>query len=120
MLFVVPDDGPPENKYVGAILVGLMSTILIARWIYEALHPEFLEITYEAIIQSRRGRHAKQVIQRTTGEFVFGVGSNGKSVYPYIAARGDEENHLVVMSFDRDKVKEACEAVGWRFVDTQA
>ena len=109
-----------ENRIASYVLVGLMSTAWIALWLYGVLHPGRLEISYEAIIERRRGVLRSITIQRTSGELAFGVrtaviGGHG-AVSPILYAPGEGRSQITITSYDRNKIKQACEAVGWRFV----
>lgn len=109
-----------ENRIASYVLVGLMSTTWIALWVYGVLHPARLEISYEAIVERRRGVLRSITLQRTTGELAFGVrsaviGGRG-AVTPILYTPGDRRSEIVITSFDRNKIKQACESVGWSFV----
>ena len=109
-----------ENRIASYVLVGLMSTVWIALWVYGVLHPAHLEISHAAIIERRRGVLRSVTLQRTTGELAFGVrtaviGGRG-AVTPVVYIPGEARSEIAITSYDRTKIKQACEAVGWHFV----
>ena len=109
-----------ENRIASYVLVGLMSTTFTALWVYGVLHPARLEISYGTIVERRRGVLRSITLQRTTGEVAFGVRSaviaGRGAVTPILHIPGERGTEIAITSYDRNKLKQACETVGWRFV----
>jgi hypothetical protein len=61
------------------------------------------------------------VLQRTTGELVFGIkgmvlGGHAAAT-PVLGVPGSDQEAIGVMAYDRRNVRRACESLGWRFLD---
>lgn len=108
-----------ENRIAGNVLGAGMSAIFLGMWIYQVRYPAHLEISHPSIVQRRRGRHATLSLQRTSGELAFEVrtmviGGHG-SVAPVLTIPGEPDNVIGIGNYDRKRIKQACEAVGWHF-----
>ncbi|MFP5351252.1 MAG: hypothetical protein ACLGIB_01640 [Actinomycetota bacterium] len=111
----------PENRIAGHVVGGGMTAVFLGLWLYEILYPARLEISHPTIVQKRKGRHRSITLQRTTGELAFGVksmvvGGHG-SVTPVLMIPDDPQQPIAIATYDRKKIKEACEVVGWRFTE---
>ncbi|MDQ3914752.1 MAG: hypothetical protein M3323_05390 [Actinomycetota bacterium] len=116
-----PPDVARENRIALLVVAGLFSTAIVARWIYEARHPARLEISRDRIAAKRRGRQKAAVLQRTTGELSFGLkammlGGHG-AVASVLRIPNSDQEAIGVMEYDRRNIRQACESLGWRFVD---
>jgi len=102
------------------IVGGLLAAIFVAGWIYEGRHPARLEISRASIVQRRRGRKRSVVLERTTGEFTFEIRSEllgeHTTVAPVLVVPDGDGTEIGMSSYDRQKVQQACEALGWHLV----
>jgi hypothetical protein len=66
-----------------------------------------------------RRRHTlprAQELLRESGELYIRL-SGGKHPQPYLCVAGSDQVGIALNMFDRSEVVQACEAVGWRFVN---
>lgn len=116
-----PADVASQNRIALLVVAGLASAALIARWIYEARYPARLEVTRDRISAKRRGRAKETILTRTTGELKFGVESmviaGRGTVTPVLAIPDSDQEALGIAGYDGPKIRQACEALGWHFVD---
>lgn len=114
--FVAPTG---ENRIAGNIVGAAMAGGFLGAWIYEVRHPARLEISHDAIVQKRRRRKRTVVLRRTTGELAFEVRTmhlGGRvATAPVLTIPGDPEASIGVLAYDRSRVRQACESLGWRF-----
>ena len=108
-----------ENRIAMHVVGGGMTTAFAAGWIHGARHPARLEISRDVIVEKRRGGKRPITIERTTGDLEFGVrsmviGGRG-SVTPILINPDDPKTEIAIATYDRQKLRQACEAVGWRF-----
>ncbi len=103
------------------VLAGLASTAILGRWVYEARHPARLEISGDRIVAKRRGRAKETILQRTTGELAFGMqtvlGGAHPAAAPVLGIPESDQEPVGVTGYDMSKIRQACHALGWRFVD---
>jgi hypothetical protein len=117
VLFAENAENPTANKIV-AIVLGVVGGGFIAyRWTYEIRHPARLEITYEAVRQTRRGRDEAKILPRTTGEFriymkTAVVGAGHPAPYLILVAP-DTEVEIELGHYDHHRVGQALKSVGW-------
>ena len=116
-----PADVASQNRIALFVVAGLASGALIARWIYEARYPARLEVSRDRIAAKRRGRAKETSLARTTGELTFGVESmviaGRGAVTPVLRIPGSDQDALGIAGYDGPKIRQACEALGWHFVD---
>ena len=111
-----------ENRIAISVVGWGMTAFFAGAWIYAVRFPDRLEISYEAIVRRRRGRRSSTTLQRTTGELAFAIksmviGGHG-SVTPVLTIPGEQGPQIATGTFDHKKIRQACESVGWRFVES--
>ncbi len=108
-----------DRRFALVILFGIFTAVLAGFWVYEIRHPLRLEVSRDLIEQKRRGRPRSKALVRTTGEVIIEMrmseGAHGGS-FPVLKVPG-ADGWIDVSRYFPEKVREACEAAGWRFAD---
>ncbi len=103
------------GRLVGDVLFGALTIGTIALWRMLKRRPARLEISQDSIVLAHRGGKRTQVLPRSGGELSIRM-AGGRYPQPYLCTDGSEER-VLLSTFDRKEVANACLATGWRFVD---
>ena len=96
------------------IVMGSLSLIMLAAWIYMHRNPGRIGISNQEIRQWHRGAVRATGFTRADGDLYIKY-SGGRHPQPYLRATGTDQAILLTM-YDQREITDACVACGWRFV----
>ncbi len=110
------DTGP--GRLAGDIVFGALAVVSIAAWVWFRTRPSTLSVSRDSISFSHRPQTEGIVLRRTGDLYVATpLGPGGKHRQRYLRVEGSDDM-IPLLLFDWKTVRDACLAMGWRFVPT--
>jgi hypothetical protein len=108
--------GTADGRIAVAVIFGGLLVVLIAGWIVTVRRPRRLEITTDAVRYVRRNGQASTLSRQQGDELRFVKELRGRTWRLGLTIAGTE-TVMLLGTFSRKAVRQACLARGWRFDD---